>query len=589
MTLFALLRDPDRERRARFVRNAREARPAHEGLVWKAAEEGDCAVVAWMSPLAPTSWFSQDGALAVIWGEPLDAAGKLIDASNYAARAEAYAPPSSPLDGLHAAVAVTRDGTVHASADLLGMFPVYWWTRGDATLVASSAEAARWHPLSEPGVDRDGLTSVLLACYQVDGRGLQPDVRRLAAGHRVRLAPNGSTALDAEVSLSDVPAGPYDLPSEARRVGDLLVEAVARQMRPSGEIGLLLSGGRDSRLLAGALMETGHRPAAMTLSAPGDYEAIGAKAVARTLGLTHALFTPDPAIVTRWAGEQVRLAHLATGLNNFHAGALAPALMAHAGRVVTGHMLDTVFMGTLRPDAQFTTEYVLDRQGARGLPPATVAALLGPDGPERVDRIRTRMAETLEGTSQNERWQQVLWYQLVTSERFNLGGIVWDLSFGPWPRLPVLDRALLDVALRLPAALKVNRALHDEILRQRYPKLASLPLVEANAWLGIPTGAGRLARLRAKAEKHPWWGRVLRQPDRRFAYRQADPNGPAWRAIRRAAEAGRELAATVLDRRHLDALVPPPDAPWVTQDGMHDIHGRKQLMAFMLWASTHLT
>jgi asparagine synthase (glutamine-hydrolysing) len=71
-------------------------------------------------------------------------------------------------------------------ADLIGMFPVYWWTGGEVLLAGSSPELFRLHPCFRSSIDLEGLTGILLTMNSVDGRTLLEGVRRLAPGHFLR-------------------------------------------------------------------------------------------------------------------------------------------------------------------------------------------------------------------------------------------------------------------------------------------------------------------------------------------------------------------------------------------------------------------
>ena len=77
-------------------------------------------------------------------------------------------------------------------------------------------------------------------------------------------------------------------------------------------------------------------------------------------------------------------------------------------------------------------------------------------------------------------------------------------------------------------------------------------------------------------------------PERRYYYRQADFNGPVWRAIREEAERGRGVASTILDGVTLDRVLPPPSVDVVWANPFAEGAGARALVGFLLWAQEYL-
>jgi asparagine synthase (glutamine-hydrolysing) len=128
---------------------------------------------------------SQGGAL--VWGEARDAAGALQTAS--AVRTAWRGGKGAQWDGFYAAAVMEeREKALTVGTDLLGIFPVYYWTdTGGVVLVATSPELFRAHPRFRPELNVTGLVGILLTNGLVDGETLWRGVRRLAPGRRLRL------------------------------------------------------------------------------------------------------------------------------------------------------------------------------------------------------------------------------------------------------------------------------------------------------------------------------------------------------------------------------------------------------------------
>jgi asparagine synthase (glutamine-hydrolysing) len=133
-------------------------------------------------------------------------------------------------------------------------------------IVSSSPESFRHHPLFRAEVDPLGLAALLLLHSPSQGETLHAGVNRLRAGH-VLLADTGRGIREVvdwsppqEPVLPDTPFAHH-----VQLLDQALEEAVARQTAPGIRHAVLLSGGRDSRMLAGYLRDLGHRPLAITV------------------------------------------------------------------------------------------------------------------------------------------------------------------------------------------------------------------------------------------------------------------------------------------------------------------------------------
>ena len=151
------------------------------------------------------------------------------------------------------------------SVDPLGLFPLYY-TATFQSLIATGcmylgvAEADR-----APALDRAGLAGILLSNGLVGDRTLMCGWSRLAPGCELQWQPGETGRVEPTYRLpihGHYTALAFD---DARQLIDKrLSEAVRRHCPPQGTSTVLLSGGLDSRLLAGYLTahgiaELGHR------------------------------------------------------------------------------------------------------------------------------------------------------------------------------------------------------------------------------------------------------------------------------------------------------------------------------------------
>ncbi|MEO8225406.1 MAG: asparagine synthase-related protein, partial [Gammaproteobacteria bacterium] len=290
MANFILAFDPDAGRRAAFMRTVGERVAPFEGLRQGAADCENLSVAWAAGPRAPVSTASQPGCLAMLWGEAIPGPGpaRLDAAALAAAWALDAAGTPPPFSGFYAGL--VSDGRHHLrlGADLLGLFPIYYWHQGPVLLAGSSPELFRYHPLFRLQVSPEGLAGILLSCGLVGGQALLEGVRRLAAGHLLEFAPD-SGPREVEQYRLPGPDPAFDLSISALldELNAVFDRTMSRCAPPGEPIAHLLSGGLDSRLLAGFLHRAGVRTLAITRGQRGDVEMRCARAVADALGFEH--------------------------------------------------------------------------------------------------------------------------------------------------------------------------------------------------------------------------------------------------------------------------------------------------------------
>jgi asparagine synthase (glutamine-hydrolysing) len=585
---FVAIVDPNRRRRDEFVRQASREIALMDGLVSGSCAAGDLAIVWAASPSAPVTDVVTTDSAMLIFGRPVS---ESVVTPAMLARDWWQGGLASPraYHGFFGAVAYDERRGLIIGTDVLGLFPVYYAEERGVILAGSSLELFRRHELFPARLDEEGLAGILATATTMAGRTLLRGVLRLAAGHAlVWSAQRGAE----EVRVYEMPVPPSSgrarFENDISELDDSMATALRRQLAGVASPNLLLSGGRDSRMLGGYLREAGVRTRAFTLGDPDDYEVVAAGAVARTLGVEHVVRPIPFEGFVRGAELQARWEQLATGFNNVHTWVIADALRDFPDPVVAGYLLDSV--GSTMPSSGEGSAFtkVPRELGRRAIPVDQLNRLLRGDvfagATERLfGAVRMEFDRAAPSDASGFRaWR----LQIATTERSYVGSYAWRLCFRSWPILPVLDMDLLNTIGRASPAHLAGRRAQDAIMAQRFPDLVRLPLVEANGAIGrsrLQSLGGRLMRaLRGPARV----GRTSR--DRRLNYRLYDINGVGWRAIRREAEPFRECLAPLFVMDELQRLLPGPDVGIAVEERLSASHGRKLLVGLMLWARDHL-
>ncbi len=607
MTHFALIATEDPDARRAFAASAIAELATCDGVAVSEAAAGP-VWAGWSSaPSAPVTVTRSGEDLTIAWGTPLapDEGDAVAPAPRRERGREASGGGCEAFDGYFASVRLVA-GTLEAFADRLGVFPVYWTAVGADAVLASSPRLVHAHAGRPLLVDARGLLGILLTQGPVRGRTLSSGVRRLGAGASLVWS-RGETRERPGWSLPRVERDTRTPPEEQiERLHVAAARAVERQLGPPEEReswALLLSGGRDSRLLAGYARgmvdgqtrrppPAGARPdrvPALVLGRDGDHEVRLARQAARALGLAVRRYEIPPEAYARAAAAQARWEHLAGGVSTVHMGGVADPLSALAPRVLSGYLADGILGGMglfppSHPASSFTFEDFFPRLTRRALDPGALRALLRPPLASAVEEVVAEIREDYEAAWPDP--SERLWrYLLAHAERFQIGGIPHRIASGAWPVLPVLDGAVLELAATMDPRVLGERRAQDEILRRHFPALARIPHTSQNADPAPPLLAGPLpqlaARLRARWGPDP--GDRARRRERRYNWFAYDFNGPGWREIRRRAEPHREAVADLFVMERLADVLPGPETTTVSHT-FFDQMGRQLLVGLMLWA-----
>lgn len=587
MAHFFAATEPDPVQRAALRDRAIERLGELSHLKIGSVARGDTVAVWAMVEGAPQDLAVGLGVTGVLLGEamPRAEARRLSAEDLLADWAGAESPADLPRRDGFSVFLHLSENRIGVQADLLGIFPVYHTACAGSQMVSSSPWLFGAHPGFSAALDPEGIVGLLLANSIVAGRTAYRGVRRLEAGAVLVSDPGGGWR---EVPNYQVPISAerhhLPVPEMVHQFHEVMDDAVARHLAGAGPSLLLLSGGLDSRLLAGYLSRQRLPITAVTYGLPTDQEARIAATVARSCGLPHHLEAqagPRGGLDTtiRWEGLPC-----APG-----SGGASPVLSVRGERVVTGYLMDAIvggsdihwgYDGTSRASGFGPFLAQLNRWGFTA---DTLSRLLRREVfGDAVAAVTSRIREEYlaAGETDLERsWRTDLRY----IQRFHVGRVFWRLSNSGWPSAPSVDQEVIAVAGSFPLALLADRQLEIQLLCKRFPVLAQLP-IDRNSYdtrahdprlRDLVTQDIRI-KLRALGEKASFG--LWNAPERRYYHRVFDFNAPGWREMRRSVDLDREPAYQLFQREAFDAMVPSAETT-VTGDAIKEASGIKALLA----------
>ncbi len=444
------------------------------------------------------------------------------------------------LNGVYAALVWERDaGRLTIVNDRYGFQKVYWWLAPDGLEVATEPKALASHPRFDRSVSELALADFLTVGHFLDDRVFYD---------RVKLLPPASVAVWEGEKLVAQPYWDYELPLAGSNAeaddgamdeyARLLRAAVARRAEPG--IALPLSGGLDSRTLAGFLHEEAPDLDVATITVGHEHanDVRFAPQLAATLGYQHSFVPVGPGYIadhaaegiaaldgagicsTFWilaANEEFERVGAATAWNGFLGGPLSGANLP---RGVNARSEPSLALMTLWRSkfARFCNEAEL----ARLLKPGVYAAVRG--------EAFATVQRAFIAAATDDALNRCLYVELREPQRrFNSAyREMFGLSCRPVE--PFADNDVVDFALKLSKQPYDQRPFRGMVVRH-LPTLARVPHsktgrpVEASrlgyrAWLLAARGRAELAARRpglvhdTKAYVH--YDEWLRAGSRRF-------------------------------------------------------------------------
>ena len=601
MANFIIVIDPDPQRRSHFIQTIQPLLPPVEGLITNSCTSGNFHAIWAAIPHAPISYVADEEGAAVILGDAIKSGeATRIDAQQLRIIWKDALKADIPcFDGFHVAVAYRPDFGLTVGADLLGLFPVYYYTHGNIILVGSSPELFRHHPLFKSAFNPAGLVGILLTNGLIDGQTLWQNVRRLDAGYALIWS---AIAAPCEVKQYQIPGStpnePYKDLSFSEHL-DIIEQVIDQTLKnhvpPQERCSLLLSGGLDSRMLAGFLHRQRIDTVALTLGKRSDIEMQCAIPIARTLGLKHHKADIPFEQYPLYADAFIKWEQLASGGNGVMRWGMHAPLKPLASRVVPGISIELVIGGkgayTLSTKELSFETFFARGVNSWGFPPQLLGKLLRKEVfGDLVQDTLAHIKKTYQNYSDIE-FRRSLGFDLYHRQRFHVGSMAWQVCFGAWPILPILSRQLLDTTAAIPVESIAQRRLQKELLCQRFPELAALPL-DRNDYDVEPLKPSKrrssLARLYRLQRRWRQWQQKLGY-EQRYYYRIYDINHSGWQAVRRQAEPHRPLVRHLFDEKVFDSLLPPPDVPVPFRgDPIIEASGIKALLGFLLWSKENL-
>ncbi len=195
------------------------------------------------------------------------------------------------LNGMFAfALWDARQQELHLVRDRFGVKPLFYWRDGRSFRFGSEIKAILADPAVPRRPDRQALHDLLSFCYIPGEQTAFEGVREVPPAHVLTVRADGSSELRCWWKLRWAPDPAIDERSAVSRVRELMHRSVERRRIADVPVGVMLSGGMDSSVIAAIAAEQSSEPLqtfAIGFDEPSFDEKRDAQAVADWLGARH--------------------------------------------------------------------------------------------------------------------------------------------------------------------------------------------------------------------------------------------------------------------------------------------------------------
>ncbi len=452
-----------------------------------------------------------------------------VDAA-IALRAVAAYGPACVAELAGAYVGFVYDARTHGGylfTDRLGLRPCYYRAADDGTLVfASEAKAVAAAGGFKGTLDVQGAAELLNGGHPFFERTLWREIRSLPNGSVLTLR-GGAVTLERYWDLDHSQLATWTFEEAVEEGTRRLVAAVGRVCRQSGRIGVLLSGGKDSRAITAAAVAGGRRLPTFTLTDGRSLDASLAARVAERLGLENRQIPVTPDHLVDHGARAMWLTDAMVACRELYWLGPLGAMVPHVDAVMSGYAGDVLLGGDF-PIAEDVQDFPLEREreivARREVPafePALGAALAAPFG----ESLRGTLEETRRGVAAMVNGGGILdererLYLASHGRRGTNAALGVLASTFCAVKYPFGDYAMIDYCARLRREWRFMQRVYVVIVARGFPGLLDIPTV-APRTQGIPRRIG--------AEPGRWhmaWRRWMQRA--RFRLRQVSGGRWGW-------------------------------------------------------------
>ena len=389
------------------------------------------------------------------------------------------------LNGNYALIAISRRRSeIILTNDSLGSIHVYFGSIGKSFFIGNCTRPVLSLANHQPAPDKTGLFETLLLGGPLYTRTLFQNVQCM---------PPGSSVIFKEAYNKTVFSKPFplrgnlyetDLPSLTNVIYERLNDAFTKRVVSSEPILLPLSGGLDSRVLAGlAVRNRDKHVRAVTVGRKNDWDLWAARKLAKRLGIRHEFHPLDDKYLWNMLETHSAIAEGNSDVCYSIGYLLASLAVGKGGSILTGYLGDTT-QGTALDDVpvnpRMTPEEMAQSRfhyaNRRYFAPDDLSTIIRPNlwkeyGNQPLNDL-TELYAKLPGST----FQKNILVDLLTEQRRQTGTHYAHLRLAGRVHAPYSDLHYLQTMLSMPPVALNKRYAFRMMIARHFPELAEVPV-----------------------------------------------------------------------------------------------------------------
>ncbi len=361
--------------------------------------------------------------------------------------------------------------------DRYGLQPFYYWHGARQLVFSTSLKAVARHPDFDRQINHTALFDLIATGQMLGERTLLRDVYTLPPA-TVLTYTNRQLKMERYWLPKLYQPGEYTIPLAicAEQMGELIQDAVCKHTNP--DACLLLTGGLDSRWLAGSLVTQygSENLLANTIGHDRAKDTRLSRQIAQTIGLRYQVIPVNPNYLEEYSQECVRRTE---GNMNVTAGWILSetAFLKNSGirQVVTGVGAELISGRHWLAEQEYhdPAQAIYHMCNDHWQFERAAMYMRAPYRQEVLAESTKLVEDSLRSAPSEDAYSRYDYLHLTQHRRHPTGNILFeDASV----REPFFDNALVDFAFQLPP--KTRATIYKKALAQTYPRLAEIETTE---------------------------------------------------------------------------------------------------------------
>lgn len=387
--------------------------------------------------------------------------------------------------------------------DRYGLRPLYYSLQAHLFLFSSEMKSILAFPQVKKEIDNQALAELFSLNFILGEKTLFKHIKILSPAS-VLTFQVGSLNIKKywKPTLKDDDRG-FDQKEAIEEVHSLLLQAVKRQMDDSKPKGIYLSGGLDSRTIAGSISQLGYKIPTFTFGTMGSDDRKGAELISNTLEMENYFSEVSPDYLKHYARNGVWLTEGMTRAA-FHSLEFLPEIRKNACILFNGfggnNFLGHLSFGLLEFALAKKSKNWIRRFFHKINQPFSEDLLSNLFAPEYYSPIKTKTFEAFADLINDypEKSPLNVIYHFFIQERerkSTLYGPLSDSNLFEY-RVPFYDYDLVDFLLTVPPRQRMLAIFYRKLITRKFSNLATIPYQRT----GLPVSSSLASVLLKKAQ-----------------------------------------------------------------------------------------